>query len=108
MTFNTYQREAKKTAIYPENMQIIYPTIGLSGEVGEVSEKVKKVIRDHGGFFSPRYNEEIALEIGDVLWYLSALATDLGYSLDDIAKMNIEKLKSRKERNKIKGNGDNR
>jgi NTP pyrophosphatase (non-canonical NTP hydrolase) len=108
MTFTEYQRKAKKTAIYPQNQTIIYPSLGLAGEVGEVCEKVKKVIRDHGGFFSPMYNEEIAKELGDVFWYLSALASDLGFNLDDIAKMNIDKLKDRQKRGKIQGSGDNR
>jgi NTP pyrophosphatase (non-canonical NTP hydrolase) len=108
MTLNEYQILAKKTAQYPEEYQIIYPTLGLTGEAGEVADKVKKVIRDKGSVFSNTCNEEIAKEIGDVLWYLAMLSYDLGYSLEEIAKMNIEKLYSRKERDQIKGNGDNR
>ena len=77
--------------------------LGLCGETGEVAEKVKKQVRD--GVFN---RHEVAKELGDVLWYLSNLANDIGYNLDEIADMNIEKLTSRKNRDKIKGSGDNR
>jgi len=111
MTFDEYQEFAKTTAIYPYNAKVVYPTLGLSGEAGEVAEKVKKNIRKSNfGFFDFYDNEldDIAKELGDVLWYVSALASDIGYSLEDIAQINMEKLKSRQERNKIEGEGDNR
>jgi len=111
MTFDEYQEFAKTTAIYPDNAKVVYPTLGLSGEAGEVAEKVKKNIRKSkfGSFeFYGNELDDIAKELGDVLWYVSALATDIGYSLEDIAQMNVEKLKSRQERNKIEGEGDNR
>lgn len=108
MNFNEYQNLAKTTAIYPENVKILYPTLGLAGESGEVCEKVKKVFRDNNGVFTEEKIEEIKKEIGDVFWYLSAICCDLGISMDDAAVLNIKKLKSRKERNVINGSGDNR
>jgi NTP pyrophosphatase (non-canonical NTP hydrolase) len=108
MTFNDYQKKASSTVIYPEKLKIVYPLIGMTGETGEVAEKIKKVLRDNKGEFSDEKKAEIALEVGDVLWYLSSLASDLGYTLDEIAEMNINKILSRKERNVIHGNGDNR
>lgn len=107
MTLNEYQNHALETAIYPN--PIIYPTLGLTGEAGEVSDKVKKVIRDRNSDFSdPATKHAIAEEIGDVLWYCATLSHDLDYNLDEIARMNYEKLKSRQERGKIHGSGDNR
>ena len=85
MDFNAYQNFASTTRIYPENMKIVYPCLGLSGEVGEVCEKVKKIYRDKKGNFSEHDKEQIVREMGDVLWYLGALASDLGYNLNDIA-----------------------
>lgn len=100
---NDYQKKAVSFAVYPATHKILYPTLGLCGEAGEVAEKVKKQIRD--GVFS---NYELAKELGDVLWYLSNTANDIGYSLKEIANLNIDKLTSRKNRNVIKGSGDNR
>lgn len=109
MTLNEYQNHALETAIYPEDKKIIYPTLGLTGEAGEVSDKVKKVIRDKNCDFSLADTKHgIAEEIGDVLWYCATLAKDLGYTLEEIGEMNYAKLKSRQERGKIHGNGDNR
>ena len=111
MTFDEYQEFAKTTAIYSDNAKVVYPTLGLSGEAGEVAEKVKKNIRKSKFCSFEFYGNElddIAKELGDVLWYVSALASDIGYSLEDIAQINMEKLKSRQERNKIEGEGDNR
>ena len=107
MTLNEYQQAALETAVYPEEFRIIYPTLGMAGEAGEVADKVKKVIRDYGSFTSEQ-KREIVKEIGDVLWYCATLANDLGYSLEEVGIMNIEKLKSRKERGVIGGSGDNR
>ena len=86
----------------------IYPVLGLCGESGEIAEKIKKVIRDEGGVASDLKKEEIKKELGDVLWYISQIATELGLSIDAVAKVNIEKLQSRMERNKISGSGDDR
>lgn len=107
MTLNEYQYKAMETAIYP--MPCIYPALGLAGEAGEVANKVKKVIRDaNSDFESNERKKAIAEEIGDVLWYCATLAHDLGFSLEEICQMNYEKLLSRKNRNKLHGNGDNR
>jgi NTP pyrophosphatase (non-canonical NTP hydrolase) len=106
MTFKEYQKKANSTAIY--KYKIIYPCIGLAGETGEVCEKIKKVLRDNDSIFDDKRKEEIKKELGDVLWYVSAIATDLGLNLDEIAEDNIEKLFKRKKDNKIQGSGDNR
>ena len=108
MTLNEYQKAALETAVYPREYKIIYPALGITGEAGECSDKVKKVIRDNHGEFTEDKKREIAKEIGDVLWYCATLANDIGYTLDKIGEMNVEKLSSRKERNKLGGSGDNR
>ena len=103
MNFKEYQTKAVSFAVYPATHKVLYPTLGLCGEAGEVAEKVKKQVRD--GVFN---RHEVAKELGDVLWYLANLSSDIGYNLDEIAAMNIDKLSSRKDRNKIQGSGDNR
>lgn len=108
MTLDEYQNHALETAIYPKQYKVIYPALGITGEAGECSDKVKKVIRDNNGEFTGDRKQEIAKEIGDVLWYCAALAHDIGYTLNEVGEMNVAKLSSRKERNKINGNGDNR
>jgi NTP pyrophosphatase (non-canonical NTP hydrolase) len=109
MDLNNYQHRARSTALYPDRgTNILYPTLGLCGEAGEVADKVKKVLRDHGGNFSDGHREAIALELGDVLWYVSQLADELGFSLEQIAMANLEKLASRAARNVIAGSGDQR
>jgi len=109
MNFREYQKISRKTAIYPnQDKNFIYPTLGLVGEAGEIAEKIKKVLRDKKGIIDEQTKTEILKELGDVLWYLSQLATELNISLDDIASSNIEKLSSRKERKVLHGNGDNR
>lgn len=108
MTLNEYQQAALETAVYPKEYRIIYPALGMTGEAGEVADKVKKVIRDNDKEFTDNKKREIAMEISDVMWYCATLANDLGYTLEEIGIMNIEKLKSRKERGVIGGSGDNR
>ena len=108
MTLNEYQQHALETAIYPEQSRIVYPTLGLTGEAGEVADKVKKVIRVTHGEFTPEKKQEIMKEIGDVLWYCATLSHDLGYDLEEVARTNVEKLRSRMERHRITGSGDNR
>lgn len=88
--------------------KFIYPALGLAGETGEVLEKVKKVVRDHGGVVKSEVKEQLKKEMGDVLWYLAQLATELDLSLGEIAKSNIEKLESRLERGRLHGSGDER
>lgn len=109
MTFEEYQAESRKTAIYPnKDNNFIYPTLGLAGEAGEVAEKVKKVLRDGNGEVSLEKKEEIKKELGDVLWYIANLSKELGLSLEDVAQGNLEKLRSRQERGELHGSGDNR
>jgi NTP pyrophosphatase (non-canonical NTP hydrolase) len=108
MNLNDYQLAASATAIYPDEMRITYPTLGLAGEAGEIANKVKKIYRDNSGVVSIEKLEDLGGEIGDVLWYLAALATDLGLDLGDIAQANVDKLKSRQLRGVIGGEGDDR
>lgn len=159
MTFETYQQEAKKTAIYPEQVKGLYPLLGLFGETAETIEKariqlqsfsdktslkiegepffkklkiedafnqfvstgqeierIKKDYRKYGlgydAYFkvenSPEEKEELKKELGDILWYMAAICSDYGISLQDVAETNIAKLKSRQERNVLDASGDNR
>ena len=111
MKFNEYQEICKSTKIYPHEYYILYPVLGLCGEAGEVAEKIKKIIRDKpGGFASltEAENNAIILELGDVLYYVAAIASDLGFSLHNVAHANIAKLQRRKNEGTIKGSGDNR
>ena len=103
-----YQKVALTTAIYPREQAIIYPTLGLTGEAGEVANKVKKIIRDGSDSKDEKLVSEIKAEIGDCLWYIAVLASDFDIKLSDIASANLEKLEKRKEKGTIHGSGDNR
>lgn len=110
MELNEYQKKALTTAGHAEKYKIIYPALGLGNEAGEVQGKIKKWLRgdDGEGIMSTERKQALKEELGDVLWYLSVLAHDLGLSLEDIAKSNVDKLQSRQERGAIKGDGDKR
>jgi len=109
MCFDTYQELSGTTAIYEgKGDNIYYPTLGLAGEAGEVAEKVKKIMRDDGGKISPAKRTELAKELGDVLWYVAAICSELKLSMGGVARQNLDKLFSRQERGKIQGDGDNR
>ena len=109
MDFNDYQSKSRRTAGYPTiGHPVIYPTLGLINEAGEVAGKIKKVFRDKGGEISEETREALKAELGDVLWYVAQVATELDLSMDEIAEYNIAKLYDRLERGKIKGDGDNR
>lgn len=116
MELNEYQKLALQTAVYPAEYKILYPALGMNGEAGEVADKVKKVIRDtivlkdcNGTIVLPKDKSiELAKEVGDVLWSCATLAKDLGFSLEEIAQMNVDKLQSRQNRGKLGGSGDNR
>ena len=108
MDFNSYQRTAKTTAIYPATHKILYPALGLAGEAGEVANKVKKLVRDGTSSLPKEWKEQIGSEIGDVLWYCAVLADDLGISLGKIASQNEIKLQNRKKKGTISGSGDTR
>ena len=103
-----YQKVALTTAIYPREQAIIYPTLGLTGEAGEVANKVKKIIRDGSNKNDNSMVSEIKSEIGDCLWYIAVLADDIGCKLSDIANTNLVKLANRKEKGTIHGSGDKR
>jgi NTP pyrophosphatase (non-canonical NTP hydrolase) len=110
MKMSDYQVEAAKTAIYPAvgGHSWVYPALGLTNEAGEVNGKLKKIIRDSNGVINEAQQAELAKELGDVLWYVAQLATELGIDLDQVAGANIAKLESRQQRGKIMGSGDNR
>ena len=117
MNFNDYQNQAIQTDVahnattesarYNGYME---KALGLAGETGEVLEKIKKIIRDKDGVFaiSSEDRESLQKELGDVLWYLSAIAYYNDIKLEDVAKTNLEKLASRQQRDKIHGSGDDR
>lgn len=127
MTLDDYQEQAMATAVYPGQggtLGVLYNALAL-GEVGEIQGKVSKLIRDKGLIAHspyPEYDEEdfyfsdvqdddaqeLLKEMGDVLWHLTMLANDLGYSLESVARANLAKLKSRQERGTLQGSGDNR
>ncbi|MFH1404823.1 MAG: nucleoside triphosphate pyrophosphohydrolase family protein [Patescibacteria group bacterium] len=109
MNFNEYQQLSRLTAQYPNaGNNFIYPVLGLAGETGEVAEKFKKIIRDNNGIVDDERKEVIKKELGDVMWYIAQISTEIGLSLDDVALTNLEKLFSRLERGKIQGDGDER
>lgn len=110
MTFDEYQKQALATAMYTgdELNDTMHWVLGVTGESGEIAEKIKKIIRDKNGVISEDDKIEIGKEIGDVLWYLGVLAEQLGTTLDKVAAGNLAKLKSRQERGVLGGSGDNR
>lgn len=108
MSLATYQLEARTTAIYPSETKVIYPALGLAGEAGEICNKTKKILRDDAGNLTDEKRSQLVDELGDVLWYVANLATDLGVTLEEVARLNLAKLNSRKERGTLKGSGDNR
>ena len=109
MTLNEYQDAARKTAIYPNiGSNPTYPVLGLCGETGEIAEKMKKASRDEGGVISETRRTEMIKEVGDVMWYIASLASELGVTLDEVAQANVAKLASRQNRGVLTGSGDNR
>lgn len=107
--FSTYQRESRKTAlsVLPE-YPILYPTLGLVNEAGELAGKVKKIFRDKAGMVGEPEREALKQELGDVLWYLAQICTELDLPLEEVASANLTKLFDRQSRNAIRGDGDNR
>lgn len=95
--------------MYPnKGDNLYYPALGLAGEAGEVCEKIKKIMRDKEGILSDADSLELSKELGDVLWYVSALACELNVALSTVVEDNLAKLSSRQERGKLQGSGDNR
>ncbi len=108
MDLSEYQRQSRRTAEYPREAWLAYPALGLAGEAGEVAEHAKKAIRDDAGKIGDERRAAMSKELGDVLWYVAQLASELDLSLDDIAKQNLEKLFSRQARGVLSGSGDDR
>lgn len=110
-TFDSYQLATGDTAVYPNDTRaaaLSYVALGLAGEAGEIANKVKKIIRDDNGVPTSTVEADLAAELGDVLWYLTRLADEIGYSLETIAAANLLKLADRKQRGVLKGSGDTR
>jgi NTP pyrophosphatase (non-canonical NTP hydrolase) len=102
MDFHEYQTKARKTAIYPRQFAVLYPVLGLVGEIGEFANKYKKEFRDD----TPFELEDAKAELGDILWYLSQIASDLELDLNEVARHNIAKLMDRQNRGVLGGSGD--
>jgi NTP pyrophosphatase (non-canonical NTP hydrolase) len=109
MRLSDYQHRSRATAVYPQaGDNLLYPTLGLCGEAGEVAEKVKKMLRDDGGVLSDERREALGKELGDVLWYVAQVATEAGLELEALAEANLAKLLSRRDRGVLTGSGDDR
>lgn len=105
-----YQKEALVTAVFTDDefKDLSHWVFGITGEAGEIAEKIKKIIRDKDAIVSDEDKEELIKEMGDVLWYLAVFTKHLGFNFDEVGKRNIAKLRSRQARGKIQGSGDNR
>jgi len=110
INFREYQAGAFKTAVYPDKGEgnWTYAGLGLAGETGEISEKLKKAIRDDKGVVTDERRAAIKKELGDVLWYVAALCTELKLDMQEVAEENLAKLAKRKEESKLHGDGDDR
>lgn len=124
MKFNEFQGKARETAIYEDSVVhmtaqltqnqmnsalcLIYPALKLNGEAGEIAEEVGKMIRDDHGVLTMDRADRLRKEVGDILWYAAALATELDMQLETVAIDNIAKLSSRQERGVLRGSGDDR
>jgi NTP pyrophosphatase (non-canonical NTP hydrolase) len=108
MELSDYQRLSRRTAEYPREAWLAYPALGLAGEAGEVAEHAKKAIRDDGGEVGEERRAAMGKELGDVLWYVAQLASELGLELEEIAQGNLDKLLSRQRRGVLSGSGDER
>ena len=108
LQFNEYCKAAATTDRYQNECKPWVYALGLTGEAGELADKIKKVYRDDNGVFNQEKRDAIAKELGDVLWYVTRLGATLGFSLEEIAQRNIEKLADRAKRGVINGSGDNR
>jgi len=106
MTMGEYQVLSARTDKCPGNLE--YHILALAAEAGEVAGKMSKIIRDRNGEMIPTDNLALLHELGDVLWHLTQAAKALGFTLDQVAIANIEKLYDREKRGKISGSGDSR
>lgn len=107
MTLDEYQQKALLTASEQPN-EVFHRVLGLVGEAGEIAEKFKKLVRDQGSDLNKLDKADITKELGDTLWYIATLADYLDISLEEIGRLNLEKVAYRKAQNKIGGSGDNR
>jgi NTP pyrophosphatase (non-canonical NTP hydrolase) len=109
LDLNGYQQAAARTAgVVSTDHPIVYPTLGLANEAGEVAGKIKKIFRDRQGVITDADREALALELGDVLWYLAEICTRLGIRLEDVAAANLAKIADRMSRGVLTGEGDYR
>jgi len=113
MEFDEYQKKAAKYDLFEVSSDLkevgfIEKVLGLTGEAGETADKIKKILRDKDGMVSDKDRESVTKELGDVLWYVAAIARYLGVDLSEVAEGNINKLESRYQRNKLHGAGDER
>ena len=108
-TFGGYQRQSRRTwSRIVVDHAIVYPTLGLTNEAGEVAGKIKKIFRDKGGVIGQEDRAALKSELGDVLWYLAQICTDLDLSLQEVAEENLRKLARRQEAGTLHGDGDDR
>lgn len=109
MNFSDYQTKSRETAQYPSiGHPVIYPTLGLVNEAGEVAGKIKKIFRDKNGQINEESRTALKAELGDVLWYIAQVCTELDILLEEVAEANLAKLLDRQARGKIQGDGDTR
>ena len=117
MDFDQYEYKARQTAIYPtagpnlgieKEIGLIYCSLGMSGESGEVAEHIKKMLRDDNGSLTKDRKLKLEKELGDVLWYIANMCHEIGTPMSYIAEQNINKLSSRKDRGRLHGSGDDR
>lgn len=130
LTLTDYHAQAGQTAIYPrlhammdrsvvntgdpfyytqmQDLSVVYPALKLAGEAGEFAEKIGKLIRDEAGVISPASRLALLKELGDVLWYVSAASRELGSNLEEVARMNLDKLAARADAGRLGGSGDER
>lgn len=109
MSLDAYQKASRRTwSLIRTDHPIVYPTLGLANEAGEVAGKIKKIFRDNGGVVGEAEREGLKHELGDVLWYLAQICTELDLTLEEVAAANLEKLAARQARGTLYGDGDAR
>lgn len=108
LKFSDYQKKSSETAVYPQEIGLAYVGLGLVGEAGELSNIIKKVYRDDNGVLTEAKRTKLIDELSDCLWYIAQMAVQLDVDLDVVARHNLDKLLSRKERGKLQGSGDDR